>query len=521
MASLRDWLAQPNRWEFLARVACVAVFLVLVARFGHPHYGFTRFLQLDAAGAAQMTPALRAAPLYTYAAEGRYDGAYYGQLASDPLLRDPELAGGIDSVAYRARRIAAPALAHALAFGDRVEAVRSYAWLNIAAWLALAALAWRLLPCGDARRFAAWAGLLFSAGVLHSVRLALVDLPALAALTGALVALEARRLGWAAAALAAAALSRETTLLAAGVLAWTLWRERERRGAAVLLLAAAALPVVVWFAWVQARVGPGAGGWDNFDWPLSGLWAKARELAVALRHEPDRALVWTTGLATIAGLAQAAYFLVQRRPGAALGWIGLGYALLLVPLDSAVWEGHPGAFTRVLLPLTLAFFVSSARERAAWAWLVVGSLSLPAGGLALARVSHEPHELAAGRTAAASHVVHTDAAFHPAERGGGRVWAWARESGTITIDSWPRQGRTATVIFQMRALAPRPVIVRVGERVAWSGEIGPTLTIVRVPEMVLREGRAVLRVETPAAPVREGAETGRALSFAIYDVRLE
>lgn len=59
-----------------------------------------------------------------------------------------------------------------------MAAVRVYAGLNLAVWAGLAALLWRIFPGATWRETLAWGGVLFSAGVLHSVRLALTDLPA-------------------------------------------------------------------------------------------------------------------------------------------------------------------------------------------------------------------------------------------------------------------------------------------------------------------------------------------------------
>ena len=89
-----------------------------------------------------------------------------------------------------------------------------YSVLNIAGWLVLAALLWRLLPVNDGRGLVAWVGLLFSAGVLGSVRFALTDLPSVILVAAALGAAERARLRTAVGWLAAAALTRETSLVA-------------------------------------------------------------------------------------------------------------------------------------------------------------------------------------------------------------------------------------------------------------------------------------------------------------------
>ena len=90
------------------------------------------------------------------------------------------------NVPYRARRILGSALAWLIAGGNPAHIANVYSGLNIAVWLVLAVLLWRLLPVNDARSWVAWAGVMFSAGALHSVRLALTDLLAATLTAGAL-----------------------------------------------------------------------------------------------------------------------------------------------------------------------------------------------------------------------------------------------------------------------------------------------------------------------------------------------
>src|SRR6266542_4736268 len=57
--------ATPSRWPVRAAgLAAVLLFLWLVARFWHPVYGFTRFLQLDASNDNTKIEAFRAMPVF-------------------------------------------------------------------------------------------------------------------------------------------------------------------------------------------------------------------------------------------------------------------------------------------------------------------------------------------------------------------------------------------------------------------------------------------------------------------------
>src|ERR1019366_2467886 len=171
--------------------------------------------------------AFRERPVFVYRDTGGYDGLYYAQIAYHPLLNSPELAPAMDSLAYRGRRILPPALAWILAAGNPDWIVHVYSLLNVAAWLGLAAILWRLLAVDSVRGWIPWAGVLFSAGALSCVRLALTDLVALTFIAAALLTAERGRRGWALGTVAAAGLARETSLLAlTGLLErpWCSWR---------------------------------------------------------------------------------------------------------------------------------------------------------------------------------------------------------------------------------------------------------------------------------------------------------
>ena len=316
----------------------------------------------------------------------------YGQIAYHPLLDAPELRPAIDNLSYRARRILPSALAWILAAGNPAHIVQVYVLLNVAAWLALAALLWRILAVDDGRSWLAWAGILFSAGALGSVREALTDLIALTILVAGLFALERGRrrsaLGW----LAAAALTRETSLVALPGLCtrpWISWAN-VRRGAL------AAAPLAAWMLYVRWRVGPASQGWGNFNLiPGVGLAEKWRAtLAIRSHNADDATLVWTTLVATAGLMAQAAYLLLRPRWDDPWWRLGAAYVALMLFLGTAVWKGYPGAAQRVLLPMSAAFFVLARRRRASWAWLAAGCLSVIAGFVYMRDFPPFPRDLA-------------------------------------------------------------------------------------------------------------------------------
>jgi len=507
---------KPSRGVRLFGIAAVAAFLCLVARFWHPVYGFTEFLQLDASNDDSKIAVFREMPVYVYRDTGGYDGLYYAQIAYDPLLRDPELRPAIDNLAYRARRILPPALAWLAAAGQPAWIVHAYSVLNLAAWLALAALLWRRLPVSDGRSAGAWAGVLFSAGALVCVRLALTDLLALTLVAAALLAAERQRpagsLGW----LAAAGLTRETALLALPGLwtrPWCSWANLRRS-------AIAAAPLVLWLAYVRWRVGPSDAGLGNFAVPFAGWWEKWRASAAATRHLADPWLAWTTLLATAGLTVQAAYIVAAPRLGDRWWRLGAAYVVLLAFLGTAVWEDYPGAVQRAVLPLTLAFNVLLVRRRGAALWLIAGNLAVFAGLLPFRDVPADNRELAAARSGATACLVREGAGWYGTESLRLHRWAWGREKAEVEFACWPRTDRTVTLEFSLRSLAPREVTVRQGSRVCWQGSVGRTKTAGKAV-VALSAGRAELEFSTPTAGVPEDRSLGgRDLAFALDDPKV-
>lgn len=511
------------RWRWpAAGLALVAAFAVLAGRFWHPHYGFTRFLQVDEADHRAGVAALRAHPVFTYPGFNGYDGAAYAQLAFHPLLEEPALRTAIDSLPYRARRILGSALAWALAGGDPARIARTYAALNLAVWLAFAALLWRVLRVDDARGWVAWAVVVFSAGALHSVRLALTDLLAATLATGAIQAAERDRPRNAVALLALAALARETALVAVVALWRGPWDSPRAWGGNTIRAAAAALPLAAWMGYVRTRTGPSDAGFGNFSWPVAGWLEKWGEVAGDyVRHPQFAWLITTTLLATIALTAQAAFLLRRVRLEEPWWRLGATGVAMMALLGTAVWEGHPGAATRVLLPLTVAVAVLQVRTRAAWGWIAAGGLSVCSGILALWHVPHAEREIAAGTFAGGSYVARIETGWFGVERARGTAWAWAEHRGEVSLEWAPAGATPRRVRLRLAALTTRPVEVRQGDALGWRGEVGPRAAWVEVPVSSSAPGTLHLAVSSPAPGQPEGTQVGaRRLGFALRGVEV-
>jgi len=500
----------------LAGLMAVALFLFLVARFWHPVYGFSVFFQLDASNDELKITAFRELPVYVHRDTGPYDGLYYAQIAQDPTLRDPELPRAMDNLSYRARRILPSALAWILGAGQPAWIVHAYSLINVMAWLALALLLWRLLAVRDARSGFAWAGVMFSAGALSSVRLALTDLPALTLIAAALLAGERGRRRLATALLATSGLARETSLLAFAGMDTRPWISLRNLGRGLLVVA----PLAAWLVYVRWQVGPADAGWANLAIPGWGLVEKWVEAVGALFTVDNAPLVGTTLLATLGLTVQLAF--IAQRPRFLDPWwrIGAAYTVLLLFLDTAVWEGFPGAATRVLLPLQLAFNVLAIRTRAAVVWLVLGNLSVFSGLIALRDVPYPADELATQRVDGVRAIVRFDDGWYGREHTRSHVWLWTGRGGKLSLETLPPITRKLRVEFGLRSLSPRTVVLRQYGREVWRGESTPVHTR-RAAVIWLAAGQAELEFATDTPGDREGeAAGGRELAFALYDVTL-
>jgi hypothetical protein len=508
----------------LAGALAVAAFVVLTGRFWHPYYGFTRFVQLDAPSVEIGIHEIREQPVYVYRDTGGYDGLSYLQLAFHPLLDSPELKGALDNANYRARRILGSALTWLLAGGDAARIAQIYPALNLGVWLILAGLLWVLLPVRDARGWIAWAGLLFSAGALHSVRLALTDLLALTALALAMLMWERRWRGGAARLLAAAALARETALLSLAAFApleRAEWRNRRAWLRFALRAVVVVVPLALWMAYVRARLGPADAGWGNFGFPLLGWLEKWPEMVHAWGLGKHRWLVVTSVLATVGVTAQAVYFIARRRIEDPWWRIGIVHVLLFAVLGFAVWEGHPGAATRVLLPLGLAFAVMVVRRRESLVWLLAGNLGVFAGVEALREVPWSRDELGAGRSGAMAYTVRADDGFHGRESYGGHAWSWCGERGTLEVLTAPAAAGPLRVRLRLQGAGQRTLGVRDASGLLWTGVVGDGWQPLEIGTNTGPDGRARLEFFSREPAVPESDVPGaRTIAFGVLDVRV-
>lgn len=365
-----------RRWRILALVAC-ALFAASVAGFYHPGTGFSSLLIIPQ-GHEYEIAALRNTPHFEYPPTIAYDGSMYVQLAMDPLLRDPAIDVAMDQPAYRARRILFAWTAWALGLGRPRWILQTYSLQNVLCWFVLAWLLTRWLPLDRPSRFALWIASMFSQGLLMSVRMSLLDGPSLLLIALAIAAAERGRVWVTSIVLALAALGRETNLLA--LVAFPRphgWRGWLKIAAAIVI---AVLPLLIWqdYLWSIYRGSSVSAGSDHVVWPFVSYADKWRRTLLQVSGHGVVSAAGYTVLVLVALTVQAAFVGVHRVYDDPWWRVAAASTLLMFLVDPSVWDGYPGAITRVVLPLKFGFNILLARRspRGFWVWFALGNLDV-------------------------------------------------------------------------------------------------------------------------------------------------
>lgn len=510
---------QGGRWVWrTVYLVCVAAFLFAFSRHSAPEVGFTRLISVGDRVAPATVPLLRATPHYVHEDSFGYDGTYYAQIALHPLLQEPTLDVALDNPHYRARRVLVPWVAWVMGAGEPWWVLQAYAVVNALCWLGFAGLLLAWFPADGWQNFLRWAGFLFSAGVCLSVRHALLDGPALLLTALAVRAVERggqrRGVAW----LALAAMTKETSVLSAAVLldAWPR-TVRQWAGLAVRGLVVVA-PLALWMLYVAHRFGPVADAGDgNFTWPLAGLVGKGVELmrgVFAYGFRPPDLL----GLAALLGtLVQFLFLVLWWQPRAAWWRAAVPFAVLLMFVSQPVWEGFPGAYPRVLLPLALAFNVLAPRGVRWLPLLLAGNLAVPLG---LSQLTPPPGEFLRVETAAVR-VIRAEG-WYPAEADEGRTWRWTAATGTLRVENPGDRLVTLRLRGEARGMAEGHLVLRVDGVEAWRGPLaskrGPFVTS---PLTVAAGARVTWEFAATTPPRVPGNGDARELSLALYDLVIE
>ena len=496
---------RSTTWWRLAVALAVALFIGAVARFYIPGKGFTSLILFGENFASGRLTQLADVDYFSSEDSFGYDGQFYAQLAVQPNLRDPALNDALDNLPYRARRMLFCWTAYALGLGQPAWVLHVFSLQNVVCWLALAVLLLRWFPPVSGSNFLRWAGVLFSVGVIFSVRGSLVDAPSLLLIAGAMACLEAGRPWLAAAGLGVAGLGRETSLLAGGALAWPADRSLKGWGAVLGRGLLAVAPLTLWLAYLAALLkAPGLdSGARNFALPFTHLVWKIETAFAALftpAPSPLPALSSFTMVATL--LAQFLFFALRPRWRDPWWRLGAAYAVLMVFLGRAVWEGEPGAASRVLLPMQLAFNLTVPRGGRWFAVLLLGNLSAIGSVWVFQPPLYEepilegPPALLTDRVHGRTMRLTLDDQWLPARHSHWDSWRWTTGTATVVVHNPHPFPLRATLTFRASTATPRGLRVTIAGTECWRAALTTARLDVPPLHLTLFPGDTPIRFET-------------------------
>jgi hypothetical protein len=527
-ASTSVWNRFTRRAVGAAYLAVVATFVFVVARFYEPGAGFAYLVTFGAKLNLPQISEFRRLNYFLQNDGVGYDAQYYAQVAMHPSLREPELKGAVDNLPYRARRILMGWSSYAMGLGRPAWILQAYALQNILAWFALAAILLRWFPPINWSNVLRWGGVLFCAGMSLSVRHALVDGPSLLLIALGVWCVERNRPWLATGVMALAGLGKETNLLAGVALVNPEERTWRAGGLLVLRGVLMVVPLALWLYYIHVTVGPAIDvGTRNFNAPLLSYVTRWRHTLAALQRSGWGNISAQQSFVILIALTTQALFLIFRPRLRDPWWrIGAGFAVLMIVLGTAVWEGFPGAAVRVLLPMQLAFNVLVPRT---WRWLavlVLGNLTLfcatdflqtsPGYGYHLTG----PSELLRSPDGDETARVTFDRTWFEAERKGERYWRWSRgDAGFDVINPLPHPV-IAAMSFYVDGLDRRRANLRRGNRVLWSGMIGEGDARVDLNNLELVPGRNAFELTTDQLPKEVGGQNSRDLAFSLRNLEI-
>ena len=523
------WRADPaQRWVKLAYLALFLLFGFAFSQFYIPGKGFTYLINFGDRQEAVRLSKVRGVDYYVARYSDGYDAQYYAQIAMDPSLHNQALKRAVDSLAYRARRILFAATAYVLGGGEPAQILRMYALQNAVSWLGLGVLLLHWFPPKNWDNFLRWVGIMFSFGVCVSVRYALVDGPSLLLIAFGVYLLERNRPWAATAVLALSGLGKETNLLGAAALApvgqgcGRAWARALFRGALV------AAPLVLWVAYIAYQVGPiTALGDRNFGLPFAAYMGKWKEIA---GYWPSLSAenLWPlfSVLMMISLTAQFLYFLLRPQWTKAWWRIGASFAVLMVFLGEAVWEGYPGAASRVLLPMQLAFNVLVPKGRWWSVLLVAGNLTLLMAPSVLQPPPGEGYILGGTISllttpAGKSVLVELSPEWYGTERSGANYWSWTPGTAAVIVQNPHASPLLVRLRFILTAKSRRTVWLRVNGTEVWQAAVSDDDSVTAsLSHLALAPGTNRIEFATDTPPVNAPADL-RHFAFCLHNFRID
>ncbi len=523
----------PNKLNIQAiRAVYIAAFLVLAFKtydYYHPNFGYTVLPQFGAYNHEQSTELLKSTPHYTLRDSHGYDGQYYAQLALEPTATGEEIENALDNHTYRARRILFSWTAYALGMGDPYWSLQAYSIQNALFWFLTGLLLLRWLPPNCWQNAIRFIACFFTAGLVYSFNYALLDGPSLFLILAGAALIESKRPWLGSCVLGLAGLGKETNLLAIAAL----WKPAATKSKQTLVFCLqaliATLPFALWHGYLlstsnASNLDPLGNG--NFHLPLVGWFTSALQILKAAGEYgfSSEMLVQYILLATF--LAQGIYLIARPKPNRVWWRIGVIFAILMLILGPAVWEGLK-AVPRVVLPLTIAFNLLFSRKRIFLPILIalnsatfvgISSLHIP--------IAAERFEI----------VGRSDLAFD-SEKGSysniklGEGWyrmvggpdlyrIWSSGDSVLTYRNPGDLPIRASIHFYTKTISARTLILELNGNQAWQTSLPVSYSAPYSIPITLVPGENTLRLHSPE-PTDRAPDDLRELSFQLFNYKME
>ena len=516
-----------NRPVVISYLAVVAAFIWIFCQFYLPGKGFTYLINFGSRNEEASLSKLRKLEYYVDRHSDGYDAQYYAQIALDPSLRNTQLPRAVDDLPYRARRILLPATAWVLGLGQSAWILQAFALQNALCWCLLAWISLRWFPPTGWSHFIRWAGVMFSLGLCASVRNALLDGPSLLLIALGVLLVEKNRPWLATIIFALSGLGKETNLLGSSALlpakslGWKGW------GAVILRGSLTAAPLLLWVAYLYVHFGPVlAVGTRNFTLPFSAYVHKWQETLAVLPGASLQHLHPVANLSMLIAVAAQFIYLILRPQWHQAWWrVGATFAVLLMFLGDAVWEGEPSAASRVLLPMQFAFNVLVPSGRWWVPVLLLGNLTLLTGHITLDPIPNEGYEFkgssALQRNSAGQRAtIDFPKKWYALEHEGPHYWMWSPGDNEFSIHNPHPQSLRVQLAFNITVVGARRVALSLNGAEIWHASLADAKTAsVNVLNLVLAAGGNQFELITDSPGLITGQDT-RMLAYNLGNLEV-
>jgi hypothetical protein len=224
----------------------------------------------------------------------------------------------------------------------------------------------------------------------------------------------------------------------------------------------------------------------------------------------------------VALTVQGVFLICRPAPRQAWWRVGISFTLLMLVLGDAVWEGFPGAASRVLLPMQLAFNVLVPYGRRWLPILILGNLTLVLAPTALEPPLGDGYKLQGPEQMVAQGEngrfrIQFSPDWYQPEKVGDHYWRWCGPASTVTLVNPHAFPIETSMTFVLSSLDPKTVVISSpGRGVLWQGKIGDRVTRGSIDRMQLLPGPNVLHFAA-TGDITTVRDDPRALAFCLKD----